>query len=450
MTGKFLPARAPSQLLEKFHGKGPARATSVLAALGLTYIMLRPVSNNLVLYSVFTIIGFLAVASLMRGRKIAPELIAIALAIAILAAYGIAIGGSNPGLPYTLLIWVLAPGLLLACAAAATPFALEVLFWGAAVATVLVSMTLILFVYGESGAIPQLVPPWLEEQTGLGATFFFDGTQARSFGLSSLTALGPLWVASLLVQRPPLLPPWPIRLFCAGIALAAAMVSSRSAIMIVMVLTPLIVLMVHVYLRAGPRVSATVRPRTAAIALFSGAILVGAIAVFAPAIDFFAPLKTTLRSISSFFTGTSASLNADESIRTDEASQLTQAWTVSPIFGSGFGTQIPGYARTSERPWVLELQYHLLAFNVGLVGLLLLVMTLAVGFLLIRRSVAHSLRFKPTVIVFLSTSIAMLVGNATNPYLQAPGHMWAIFLPLAAASAFLNQESSHVQRASDA
>lgn len=31
----------------------------------------------------------------------------------------------------------------------------------------------------------------------------------------------------------------------------------------------------------------------------------------------------------------------------------------------------------------------------------------------------------------------MLIGNASNPYLQAPGHVWAIFLPVAVANLML-------------
>lgn len=411
---------------------------AITAVVGLSFVLFRPVSNNLILYAIFTLIGLIAVSALLRGRKIAPEILVIAFLVAAIALYGIALGPSNPGLTFTLLVWVVGPVLYFSCAAAATPFALRAFFWGAAVATLMIGLLLILFVFGEAGRIPQIIPPWLEAQTGLGATFRGTVSQARSFGLSSLNALGPLWAASLTLRRDSFLPPWPVRVICAVIALAAALISSRSAILVVIVAAPVIAVVVRALLRQRPFPPIRVRPQLVGVILAAGAFLALALAVVAPRLRSFGPLTTAFQSVSSFFTGKSSNVGADESIRSDQATHLLDAWAQNPLFGRGFGAAVPDYARTSERPWVLELQYHLLLFNIGLVGMALIVGIGVAAVILIRRAAAFAPEFQPTLVVSTSVAVAMLIANATNPYLQAPGHMWAIFLPLAVANALLH------------
>ena len=70
---------------------------------------------------------------------------------------------------------------------------------------------------------------------------------------------------------------------------------------------------------------------------------------------------------------------ADQSIRADQITHLIDAWSRFPIFGAGFGARVPDYPRTSERPWVLELQYHVLAYHIGIIGLLALIALLVAG-----------------------------------------------------------------------
>ena len=413
------------------------KALTIAVIVGLTFVMFRPVSNNLILYAIFSCIGLVAAGALFRRRKITPEILAIGLLVLVLAVYGIAVGTAHSGLTFTLLVWVVGPGLFLACAAAATPQTLRAFFWGAALATVGVGALLVLFVYGEAGTIPQLIPRWLEEQTGLGATFRGSASQARSFGLSSLNALGPLWAASLTLRRDQFLPPWPVRVVCLLIALAAALVSSRSAIMVVIVAAPVIALVIRALIRKRPIMPARFQLRTIGIVTAAAAVVAFVLAVVAPRLQSLGPVTTAFQAVSSFFTGNSAGTGADQSIRTDQATHLLQAWALNPIFGSGFGAQVPGYARTSERPWVLELQYHLLLFNIGLVGIAVIIVIGVTAVVLIRRAVAFAPQFEPTMTVATTGAISMLIANATNPYLQAPGHMWAIFLPLAVATVAL-------------
>jgi len=56
---------------------------------------------------------------------------------------------------------------------------------------------------------------------------------------------------------------------------------------------------------------------------------------------------------------------------------LIDGFLKHPIWGSGYGINA-GYTRNSERPWIYELTYHQLLFNMGIIGTLSLVSLLTV------------------------------------------------------------------------
>jgi len=430
---------------KRFNGAGerwPALLTTAVVVLALGYVLFRPVSHNLILYGVFAMMGLLAVVSVTQRRPyLAPEFVALLLLAAGLALYGTLIGLGNPGLVYTLLVYFATPILYFTLAAAATERAVFWFFRVAAGATVAVSGLIILFVAGEAGIIAQLIPVWLEETTGLGATFARDSSQARSYGLSSLAALGPLWAGSLVTPRDALLPHWLTRVVCTTFAAGAALISSREAIVLVIIAAPLLALVIRASVRNRSARPGQVRPQ--ALALFSLIAAFGsALAIFVvPRFLGIGPVARALDAVSSFFTGRSSTSGADQSIRSDQAMQLLEAWARNPVFGAGFGARVPGYARTSERPWVLELQYHLFLFNAGLVGVLFAVTMAVCAILLLRRAARTAPDLLSTITVAGVVGTAMLIANATNPYLQAPGHAWAVFLPLAVANVFSRRDS---------
>jgi hypothetical protein len=131
-------------------------------------------------------------------------------------------------------------------------------------------------------------------------------------------------------------------------------------------------------------------------------------------------------------------------IRSGELKSLTTIrGPIDAIFGRGFGAYIVReIPRPRVRPWQTELQYHGLFYWTGIVGLLLLAATLLASL----RAVREAFRLSPESrgVLFISTvgAFAILIANGTNPYLQAPGHMWPIFLPLMITSAVLAKSSS--------
>lgn len=414
-----------------------AKTVAAVIAVAFGYVMFSPVAHNPLLYSLFFGIGLLSFVVIVRtNRHIDGHLLALVLLIGSMAAYGIAIGMGNPGLLFTIAVYLAAPGLYLLCVAAATFDALRYFVTAAVVATIVTSALLLVFVAGEAGPIPQIVPSWLRDFTGLVATFRDGGTQARSWGLSSLAALGPLWMGSLFLSRDRLLPPFLVRLTCAALSTAAAFVSNRNAILIVIVLAPFIAVVLGMILTARHARWFAIRAKVAAGWLLAAAIVLGGVLLLVQRLRGANPIANVVASVQSFFSGTSTP-GADESIRADQVYHLINAWSLNPIFGSGLGARVPNYARTSEMPWVLELQYHYTLFTLGLVGVAFLIAIGIVALALVRKAANVAPQLRSSFVAFSTGALAMVIANATNPYLQAPGHMWALFLPLALACVVL-------------
>jgi hypothetical protein len=422
----------------------PPRVASLavgLSAIAFGYILFRPVSHNLILYSVFCGLGLLAFLTILLLRPtLTREFVAISIVVGLLGVYGTIIGLANPGLVFTVLVFFVAPVLYFLCAAAATERAIFWFFRAAAASTIAIGVIILLFVWGEAGRIPQLVPEWLEQATGLGATFRGDASQARFYGLSSLTALGPMWAASLLIRRDALLPSWGLRFASAIAASGAALVSSRDAVVLVIVVAPVLGFLVHAVLRPRPfRRRFTLSPLVVS-GLWFGAGIASIGAIFlAPRVAALGPVARAFESVQSFITGDSATASGDQSIRSLQAWKLLRAWQENPVFGAGFSARVPDYGRTSERPWVLELQYHLFLFNVGLVGVLFVAVLAWLAIVMLRRAASRAPALLPSLTVATVAGASMLIANATNPYLQAPGHVWALFLPLALANLMINR-----------
>jgi O-antigen ligase len=153
-------------------------------------------------------------------------------------------------------------------------------------------------------------------------------------------------------------------------------------------------------------------------------------------------VANTWGAVVSLFSGESSDVSTSQTERNEQADQLLRAWSQSPIWGHGLGAVIPGYSRSDTQPWQFELQYHVLLMQTGVIGVLL-VLTIAVFVVAaIRRAASLRPDMLPTLTVTLCAGIAMLIANASNPYLQAPAHLWAIFLPLAVINVMLRDPAS--------
>jgi hypothetical protein len=413
-------------------------APTLLVVVAFSWIFFLPVSHAEILYPLMGLLGVSAAwAVWKRNPEIDPHVWAVAFIVVGLGIYGNVLGITNTFPVATFAVYIVTPVMFLVCAVVATTAALRSFMIAAVIGTVLVSVILLVFIAGEAGVIHQLVPSWVITNLDLRATFRDGGSQARSWGLSSLNGLGPIWVASLFVGRHALLPPWWLRFTCAALALATAILSARDSITLVMLLAPAVALLLRVTLLRTRRTPLWLPSRPWQWIAIGAALVLAAVLVI-PRIVNSGPIASVLSAIGSFFGVTSASGDANQSIRSDEASYLLNGWSMNPIFGAGFRSVAPGYLRASEIPWSLELQYHVLLFSVGLVGVAIALSAVVAGVLFVRKAVRTSPEYMPILLVSMTGAIAMLIANATNPYLVAPAHQWAVFLPLAVATVAVN------------
>lgn len=116
-------------------------------------------------------------------------------------------------------------------------------------------------------------------------------------------------------------------------------------------------------------------------------------------------------------------------VRVEQIQSLLEGWMQSPLIGHGLGSTT-GYTR-SDRPWEYEIQYVMLLFQIGLLGLFLyVVVTASVYYHGVKISSDSSSKVRPILLSSLVGLSSFLIANASNPYLQAFGHLWVLFLPI--------------------
>jgi hypothetical protein len=107
---------------------------------------------------------------------------------------------------------------------------------------------------------------------------------------------------------------------------------------------------------------------------------------------------------------------SSEDERTYQAPYLIDGYLQSPVFGAGFGANA-GIVRSEESPWMYELTYHQLLFNIGSFGVAvlgtLMSLYLAKVILLLRQFKDQSAVPFALVIALL----CLLLGAYSNPYL---------------------------------
>jgi hypothetical protein len=116
--------------------------------------------------------------------------------------------------------------------------------------------------------------------------------------------------------------------------------------------------------------------------------------------------------------------------RLTQTSALLEGWWQKFWLGNGFGGFTDAIIRSERRVWEYESQYALILFSTGVIGFLsYLFITLWLFRGLFNYS-AKSADLTTLILPNISGMISFLFANATNPYLQAYGHLWVIFFPI--------------------
>ncbi|MFD2759290.1 hypothetical protein [Gulosibacter faecalis] len=417
-----------------------ALQVSVLGLACMMYIVFRPVSSGNILYPVLALLAALSLADLLgltslRGRRLEPRyvLAVLLLSASILIASLVGMVRDTPGFTHQFLVWFGGTLIWSVWAAAIRAEHIRRLLTAITAAAGVLAALIVLYVGANLGWLPEIIPSELLEEQGAG----FDGTSGsaiRLYGLSSLVIAGPLAVAGALSPRNRYLPNRWLLVGVAVLAALASFVAGRRAITLVIVLTPLLMLLVRWAL--APRRERT-QPRRVRIPVW-------AVVVFPLLIPLLAWFVTTplARQVSQAFvsvldllgilqTGTDS---AD--LRTEQAGELLVGWSQHPLLGAGLGAELAsGYTRSDERSWSFELQYHQFLFNYGAVGVVLLVAAAVLVVSLARKAAAAHPENLPVLVVVGTAALALLIANATNPYLQATGHHWGLALAIGVAHA---------------
>jgi hypothetical protein len=271
-------------------------------------------------------------------------------------------------------------------------------------------------------------------------------TEFSYFGLSSLVGLGALAITAALQ---PGTDPWLPRrrwLGCAAVLIfASAVASGRNglllALVVVAVTASAVGLGVQLRRRAGARsflkYVASVAAATAATVAFALTPLGVNLTLLASEVASVVGLSLDAGPSDPPPPVVTADPGSDpinelevvsDKARADSFTELSSAIRTSPLWGHGFGATLDsGYFRSEERPWMFEAEPLQVLMNVGLLGCVVVLFPL----LLLARAAWHTLRngrHVNAVVAGLAVGCAVALASATNPYLQAPGHGWMLFL----------------------
>ncbi|HEX8933400.1 MAG TPA: hypothetical protein VF788_04250 [Pseudonocardiaceae bacterium] len=180
-------------------------------------------------------------AIVVRASRLAPTFSVVLLGQLAFATFGIFEGlrADNPGVFNAIAVSLAAPLLYWVLVWAVDLDIAKSVLRCLAIMTSILATTIVLYVANQKGIIPQIVPSSILTDSGSGFRDLGTHTELRFYGLSTLAAAGPMWIASLLVPPDDLMPPVLLRAYAATAAMVAVLVGGRQAIVLTMVAAPL-------------------------------------------------------------------------------------------------------------------------------------------------------------------------------------------------------------------
>lgn len=156
--------------------------------------------------------------------------------------------------------------------------------------------------------------------------------------------------------------------------------------------------------------------------------------------------------VNEFFSSFEFDNPASESnyLRLEQYNALIDGWKQSPVIGAGLGAAASGSVRDVLAPWAYELSYLALLFHTGIIGLL--IYSLSVLWI-VYKSVRLSRINKLNAIMLLpqiTSLIAFLLINASNPYLGKFDYLWTIFLPVTTINAIMISSKESLENVNNA
>ncbi len=258
--------------------------------------------------------------------------------------------------------------------------------------------------------------------TGIAAKSNDEVIQSRIYAISSMIFVVP-YLISYICVRPFIRKTFILTVVAIFFSLIIVFLSGRRALLLNFLIATPMSLVFQLFLPPEIRKKSLIQNiRTSVIVLGLTIFFIGIFSLFGSI-----NLTITLNNLVNSGDAT-AENNAD---RATQFEVLSYEWSSSPIFGHGLGATLNSYARNDDKPWMYELQYSQLLFATGIVGVILYFLSILwIYFNLIKIIASSNLEKSTKIVPILTGMTAFFIANASNPYLQAYGHLWIIFLPI--------------------
>lgn len=406
------------------------QASRWVILVAFTYLLVFPTGHNPLLLAALGALGAASLALVVSGNQgIARELRLPAILSAALIVIGAVVGIGNPGWAHSLIAWVAAPVLFWTWAVALTENLIQQLLRIAAGVTIALSAVTLVIAF----TIPTGLPAALHPLLGGDSDGFGLGAAVSIYGTTTLLATTPMWVVGAVLPASRCLPSRAWMIAAAGSALLAAVVSSRRATVVLALVAPVIILILFWLTRdRSERVTLSRRARWCVLFCAAAVAILVAVASLLPVV------QRTMQGVVGMATGQAQA--PDERLRLAQIPELWEGFLASPIWGNGIGATIDGFSRNDDRPWAFEMQYNMLLFQVGILGVAVLVAAAALVIVALWKAIKARPDLRPMFAVVAAASLSILVGNALNPMLQAPGHFWSVFLLIACINVALRSK----------
>lgn len=277
---------------------------------------------------------------------------------------------------------------------------LEIMHRAMVIAGILISVINIVGVYDElmgGGLISDGVRQELSMQLG-----FVDGYKITSPNIGALFAIAP-YLLSLQFRSDAGKSNSLLTKLALILSLIVVVMSGRRALWIVVALTPCTVLLLSVL--AGSYSLMKTRAKRFVVACAVAGVIGLSTLVILP--EGRLDMEAVNRLEEAF---------SSEDFRTIQKPYLIHAFMKSPVLGSGFGAYA-GYTRSDERPWMYELTYYQMLFNLGAVGVTILGVLFSLYFVKVLRLLRQYKDAAAIPFGLLVAFCSLLVGAYSNPYL---------------------------------
>lgn len=425
------------------------RAQGVLILFLIFYLGVAPIGKNVVLLPLLGLCGLAGGLRMLTTSGPGERIRQRVLFFAVAGAFPVAVGAieGTAGWVDVMIPLVFGPISWFGISFLLSPAALEKVPLSIALSAIGVSVTIFGTIFGFS--VPIL--------SDIQSTAKSSSTRVSLTGATALVVSIPFLVAYLIetIDNPKL--KW--RKLC-GFALVAALfsaaVTGRQSILGAVFLAPILIWLVR-RPRAMGAPSGLRKSLGASMGRYFEYGLLGAGSACVAAVLLAAFGRDVGRMVGDF----SSSLGLSEArtqrvefsytSRSKQHVSLSRDWVQSPIWGHGAGKIHPesaawrdhlAWVKISEHPWRTELQYHLLLYEGGLLGVLLYVGAARSAFVALRRNVSlmsssHAALLRASLVACL----ALAVATASNPYVRGVGQQWALFFPIAIAATAVNAQA---------